>query len=248
MSVVMNKVAGIVCWFSVVAMLIVAPSLLAEDTPVIHNGVVVEVKNAGSYTYLQIDEAGDKFWIAAPHTMVRKGTQVSFSEQVWMYDFKSKMLGRTFEKILFVADVNVLSNAPTEADSPSTSTTVNPSDQTQVNVAQQPAVTTQPQPITEKAGRYTIEELFSRKDELKGKRISVNGEVVKVSENIMATNWIHIQDGTGKEGNDKIIFRSKTESPALGSAVTAEGTLKTDQDFGYGYSYSVIVEDSTFSK
>lgn len=237
------KISKLFSWISMGFVLASASPLLAEEATVVHNGIVIEAKNAGNYTYVQVDEAGDIFWIAAPHTIVQKGAKVSFSEQVWMYKFKSKMLNRTFDKLLFVADINVKPSAATSAADAS-STAVKPADQSKAVTAKQSAKKS----FLKAAGGYTIEEIFSRKDELKGKQVTVSGEVVKVSENIMGTNWIHIQDGTGEEGSDKIIFRSKDKPPAVGSTVTAKGSLNTDKDFGYGYYYSVIVEDSTFSK
>ena len=94
----------------------------------------------------------------------------------------------------------------------------------------------------------TIAEIFANKDTLKGKMVRVKGKVVKVSHNIMKHNWIHITDGTGENGTDKIIFRSKTESVPVDTEVVAEGIVDTDLDFGYGYTYSILIDDSTFTK
>lgn len=110
------------------------------------------------------------------------------------------------------------------------------------------AVAASPDSAPEAAGTYTVAEIYSRKSELKGRLVKVRGNVVKVSANIMGKMWVHIQDGTGLEGGNKIVFRSQKESPAVGSVVTAQGRLETDKDFGAGYFYPVIVEDSTFSK
>lgn len=94
----------------------------------------------------------------------------------------------------------------------------------------------------------TIAEIFANKDSLKGKKVQVKGKVVKVSRNIMKYNWIHIQDGTGEKGTNKIIFRSKTQHPEVNSEVLAQGVIDTDLDFGYGYTYSILVEDASFSQ
>lgn len=94
----------------------------------------------------------------------------------------------------------------------------------------------------------TIAEIFSKKDSLKGKVVRVKGIVVKVSHNIMKLNWIHIKDGTGEKGADKIIFRSKTQSAPVDSEVIAQGIVDIDLDFGYGYTYSILINDATFIK
>lgn len=208
---------------TVMAALITTASYAGAGTQ--HSGVVLETVTGGGYTYINVEEKGKKFWIAGPETSVRKGARVSFSEQVWMKGFKSKALNRTFDSILFVSGVEAGQSTPV----PSKAT---------------PA--SEPPAVIE--GAYTIEQVYSKTSELRGKLVKVRGKVVKVSDNIMGRTWVHIQDGTGSEGSDKLIFRSKSESAVVGSVVIAEGILETDKDFGFGYFYPVIVEDSTFSK
>ena len=65
---------------------------------------------------------------------------------------------------------------------------------------------------------------------------------------IMGTNWVHIQDGTGEAGSNDVVFRSREGIAAVGDVVTARGKLVTDQDFGYGYVYPVLVEEASFTK
>lgn len=97
-------------------------------------------------------------------------------------------------------------------------------------------------------GTYNVTDVYARKTELAGKPVTVKGNVVKVSEAIMGKNWVHIQDGTGAEGSNDIVFTSTNQSPAVGDQVVATGIVAIDKDFGYGYVYSVIVEEATFSK
>lgn len=97
-------------------------------------------------------------------------------------------------------------------------------------------------------GAVSVADLFAKKQELSGKSVTVEGNVVKVSEAIMGKNWIHIQDGTGGEGTNDIVFTSATQSAKVGDHVVATGTVATDKDFGYGYFYAVIVEEASFSK
>ncbi|MDQ1340231.1 MAG: hypothetical protein QG567_1388 [Campylobacterota bacterium] len=97
-------------------------------------------------------------------------------------------------------------------------------------------------------GIFKVADLFAKKAELNGKVVEVKGEVVKVSSNIMGRYWIHIQDGSGKEGTNDIIFTAPEATVQKGDKVTAKGVLAMDKDFGYGYFYSAIVENSVFSK
>jgi hypothetical protein len=206
-----------------------APSYAAK----IHQGTVIEATTAGPYTYMQIEEGKEKFWIAATPTKIKKGAKVSFAEQLWMYKFKSKSMNRVFDKILFVATVH-------EGDGA-----------LQAPTKQRPMPTAKSfAPIKQKKayGTFTVEELFTKKAELKGKSVKVKGKVVKVLDGIMGMSWIHIKDGTGAAGSDDIIFTSKRDTAVVGSTVTAQGTLITDKDFGSGYFYAVIMEDSTFTK
>jgi hypothetical protein len=210
-------------WIVMAVLTITASYAIAGSSQ--HTGVVLETVTGGGYTYIHIEEDGKKFWIAGPQTSISKGARVGFSEQVWMSNFTSKALNRTFDKLLFVSGVQVESSVPaSSAISPPTDST------------------------SEVTGTYTVEELLSGKDELNGHLVKVRGNVVKISERILGRTWVHIKDGTAHEGSSKIIFTSTNDSAVVGSVVTAQGRLETDKDFGFGYFYPVIVEDSTFSK
>ncbi len=199
----------------------------------VHNGTVVEVLDGGSYTYMQIEESGKKFWIAGPQSSIKKGEKVNFSEQVWMPNFQSKTLNRTFDNILFVGGVNK-GVAAVNANS--------------TRVVRKAAPKAAPVFSNEPAKKYTVEDIYANKPELNGHNVMVTGKVVKISKNIMRRNWVHIEDGTGFPGSNKIVFRTTTDTVKVGDSVTATGRLETDKDFGMGYFYSVIVEDSTFKK
>ena len=59
----------------------------------------------------------------------------------------------------------------------------------------------------------------------------------------MGKNWIHIQDGTEfEDGFDLTVTTSGTAT--MGEIVTFEGKISLDKDFGYGYSYAVLMEDA----
>jgi hypothetical protein len=88
----------------------------------------------------------------------------------------------------------------------------------------------------------TIAKLLADKKAYEGKSMKVKGQVTKFNGGIMGKNWIHIQDGTEyKDGFDLTITTDITV--AVGEIVTFEGKIALDRDFGYGYSYSIIMED-----
>jgi len=200
-----------------------------------HTGTVMETMNSGGYTYARIMENKNEFWIAGSTSSVNVGDTVSFGEEMVMPSFTSKTLDRTFKDLMFVGPITQGRVASTTSSSPHG-----------YSSSSKPEVAADVGIIKKAEGGYTVEELFKKKAELKGKVVKVRGRVVKVSNNIMKTNWIHIQDGTGAAGSNDVIFRAKTSTVKVDDIVLATGTLVTDQDFGYGYQYAVLVEDASF--
>ncbi|MBT8386529.1 MAG: hypothetical protein KJO12_03890, partial [Ignavibacteria bacterium] len=96
-------------------------------------------------------------------------------------------------------------------------------------------------------GSKTVEQIFNEKISLSGKTVKVKGKVVKINQNIMNRNWIHIQDGTGGETNSDLVVTSQ-DLVAVGDIVIAEGIVASDKDFGSGYFFPVIVEDAKIVK
>ena len=213
--------------------LLASAAMTAAVGAPIHTATVLETMDSGGYTYVKVDEEGAVYWAAAPATEVSVGDRVTFTEQMKMVDFTSRTLGRTFEELMFVGGLGG-GSAASGAQAAQAATLP---DEAAVLV-----------PIAKAQGGYTIAEVFAGKDDLKGKTVRVRGKVVKVSRNIMGLNWVHLQDGSGADGTDRLIFRSATNTVDIGTVVTAEGTLDTDKDFGYAYRYAVLVDDSSFSQ
>lgn len=89
----------------------------------------------------------------------------------------------------------------------------------------------------------TIGKLLADRQSYAGKIIKVKGQVTKFNGGIMGRNWVHIQDGTEyQDGFDLTVTTDNTV--AMGETVTFEGKIALDKDFGYGYTYSVIMEDA----
>jgi len=101
-------------------------------------------------------------------------------------------------------------------------------------------------PVEKPANGKTVAELFAEVDTLKNTEVTVRGKVVKFTANILGRNWIHVQDGSGDaaQKNHDITITS-TEQTSIGSIVTFKGTLVTDQNFGSGYFYPVLMEKAT---
>jgi len=193
----------------------------------VHNVLVEEKLDASSYTYLKVSENSKSYWIAVTKMDVSPGEYVIFSKSMEMKNFKSESLDRTFESILFVDDAAKSENEET-LKSP------------HQNIASNKDVSVQVEPLKD---GYTVEQIYNKKSTLESKTVKVRGKVVKVNENIMGTNWIHIQDGTGKDGTHDLLVTSETV-PEVGKTIVAEGKVISDKDFGAGYFYSVLLENS----
>lgn len=92
-------------------------------------------------------------------------------------------------------------------------------------------------------GGITIAELFANKKDYSGKSVKIKGKVTKVNPEIMGKNWIHLQDGTIYEGEFDLTITSDI-IPETGSIVTFEGKVALDRDFGYGYTYPIMLEEA----
>jgi hypothetical protein len=92
----------------------------------------------------------------------------------------------------------------------------------------------------------TVEQVNNEMAQLKGKQVTVTGEVVKVNNGIMKRNFVHVQDGTGGKNSNKLIITSK-QTAAVGNNVTITGTVVLGTDFGMGYSYPLLIENSSIT-
>ena len=96
---------------------------------------------------------------------------------------------------------------------------------------------------------YTIEEIYSKKEELSQKTITVRAIVVKFMPQIMGKNWIHIQDGTGSaESGNNDISVSTLDTAEVGDEVIIKGTLGIDKDFGMSCAFGVLIEEASINK
>ena len=92
----------------------------------------------------------------------------------------------------------------------------------------------------------TVAAVYKDKATLAGKTVSAQGKVVKVNNNIMGRNFVHIQDGSGdaKAGTNDLLVTGK-QVVAVGDQVTISGKVALNRDFGSGYSYPLLVEEAS---
>jgi hypothetical protein len=72
-----------------------------------NEGIVVSILDTTGYTYMELENGGKRFWIAAPTTQVKVGDHIRFTESMTMHNFTSKSLNRTFNRLIFVTSTKV---------------------------------------------------------------------------------------------------------------------------------------------
>jgi hypothetical protein len=103
--------------------------------------------------------------------------------------------------------------------------------------------------LADEAVQRTIGDIHKEKAELAGKQVKFSGKVVKVNNQIMNRNFLHLQDGSGTaaDGTNDITVTSD-DTAAKGDEITVTGTVVLDLDFGAGYQYPLLVEKATITK
>ena len=206
-------------------------------------GTVLETLNAGGYTYVFIETDQDQRWVAVPKTAVLVDDVVLTQQGMAMPNFESKSLNRTFEVVYFAGGLqNLTAPAPVAVDTSGTLPQGQPSTDSTVEAAPQVVK------VAELTPGEDIAYVYANQDALAGQKISLRGKVVKFNANIMGTNFIHIQDGSGDvaDGSNDLTVTSKAVT-AVGETVVVTGTVIQNKDFGYGYKFPVLIEDASIS-
>ncbi len=203
------------------------------------SGTVSETMDAAGYTYVQIDTGSEKIWAAAPQFSVNTGDNVIIPSGMAMTNYHSQSLNRDFPVVYFVEAVL---NASNPADESADSATVQlPPGHPPLNGQTAPQFDLSN--IVKADGGQTIAEIYSQKEQYAGNNVTVRGKVVKFSPQIMGTNWLHIQDGSGSaEGANNDLTVTSNTQVKVGDMVIIKGQLTADKDFGFGYKYALIVE------
>jgi len=94
-----------------------------------------------------------------------------------------------------------------------------------------------------------IETVWKTRTALAGTSVTVRGKVVKFNGGILGVNWIHLQDGTGKEADRTNDLTVTSDAGAkIGETITATGIVGINKDLGSGYNYPVILEKATITR
>lgn len=203
----------------------------APSTPdgTIRKVVLEEVLTTDKYNYMQVSEDEQKYWIAISKADVEVGETYYFRGGLLKRNFFSREFNRVFDTVYLVSEI---------WSKKSKGQAVTPSEA--ADEAQMPELEVGELDVA--SGGITLAELFANKEKYQNQVVSVTGKVVKVNPQIMNRNWLHIQDGSGK---DLDLTITTDANVPLGAVVTMEGTITLDKDFGAGYRYDIIMESAT---
>ena len=202
-------------------------------------GTVAETMNAAGYTYVLIESEGNRTWVAAPELAVSVGDVVQTEPRMAMHEFTSKTLNRSFEVVYFVSAVDNLSASASPVARPDSGS----------GGAEERLDTAADIAVAEINPGQNIAYVYANKDTLVGQQVSLRGKVVKYNANIMGTNFIHIQDGSGDAANgDNDLTVTSDSETAVNEEVVVTGTIILDKDFGSGYQFPVLLENASITR
>lgn len=226
------------------------PTIIQEDTPEsdgmeasamptttpmdLHEVKSIDVQHTGKYTYVQVLEGTKSFCVAIPlDKEIKKGNTYYFRGGIIMANPEVLQFNEKFETVMISPG---LSENPLAVSTPGASTTAPiASDGVKIKEVK----------IETAPGVTTLSELFKNPQKYEGKTIKVQGQCVKLNRMILNKNWLHIQDNsTNKDGQKYDLTITTLDEVQLGDIVIFEGKLALNKDFGAGYKYDVILEES----
>ena len=209
------------------------PKNRSEQKVNVHQVVAQEAIQVNSYTYIRVKEGDKEYWMAGTTMDVKKGETLYYTTAMEMKKFESKELNRTFDSIFFVDNIGKVPPANVQEGIQAT--------------PQRPTIEKENITVAPAAGGITIAQLFSNTGGYSNKTVLIKGKVVKINTGIMGKNWAHIQDGTSS-GNNFDLTVTTNDLVNVGDVVAFEGKISLNKDFGYGYSYQVLLEDAKLKK
>jgi hypothetical protein len=200
-------------------------------------GTVAETMDAGTYTYVRVENEDGEIWAAAGRFDVAVGDRVTVPLEMAMESFHSDTLDRDFEVIYFAQHIAREGEAPAAATMPA--------GHPPVTGAAASHGTMELPSVDSVEGGVTVGAIWTDREQLAGTTVTVRGQVVKFNGGILGTNWIHIQDGTGDpEAGTHDVTVTSNATASVGDVITVTGPVVVDQDFGAGYRYPVLIKDA----
>lgn len=220
-----------------------AAASTAEGSGQTVTGPVLETVDAAPYTYVRVRTPTGEIWAAAPQFPIKVGDRVVVPLEMPMKDFHSQTLNRRFPLVYFASQIGREGEAGSVAAAPRSAPQLRSAHGTEAPAAPAQVL----EPMTPPPGATSIAALWANRKTLAGKPVTVRGKVVKFNAAILGQNWIHLQDGTGKAGdnsNDITVTTPETVTVSVGDTITVTGTLAIDKTLGEGYAYGALIENA----
>lgn len=198
-----------------------------------HKVVVNEILQTSRYTYLNVTEEAEPFWIAIPRKDdVEQGATYYYRGGLKKNNFESAEHNRVFDVVYLVSGISKDPGMNEMGGSP------------HGNMAAQTPSADPNEKLDPPPGGITIAELLKNREKYEGKTVRIRGRCVKLNNMIMNRNWIHLNDGSmGDEKTDLTV--TTTDIVQLGAIVAVEGKITLNKDFGAGYKYDIIMEEAS---
>jgi hypothetical protein len=218
----------------------------------LHKATVKEVIQTTKYTYLYVREEQKEYWTAISKQDFMAGEEFFYMDDVvtQMVNFHSQELNRDFPTILFLSQITTTqekSATSQQATMSQPSAMPHPAMNREAHSGRKTVPAVENISVKPARGGVAIAELYANKATYSGKKVKVKGSVVKVNNQIMGRNWVHLQDGT-KHGKEYDLTCTTQASVNVGDIVTFEGVITLDKDFTSGYFYPLIMEDAVVNE
>ena len=194
----------------------------------LHTVQILETLPTEKYVYAKVKEDDATFWIATVKTEIEIGQSYYYKGSVLQTNFESKEYNRTFEEVFFVSEIIPSGHGMSYNESTDEGKTPGAIDKKQ-----------KPSKNIVVKGSVQIADLIANPEKYGGETIQISGECVKVNNEIMGRNWIHLNDGSADEF-DLVVTSGATVE--VGQVLTFEGIVGLERDFGSGYYYDIIIE------
>lgn len=209
---------------------------------------VREVRQAGTYTALQIGDAETQAPLLAPALLVEVGAMVEVSDYVLRRGFSLDGVG-TFDAVLIATRVvgpgvrHQLHLVRAGAELTDLPPGHPPSPQQGVPLAET-LTPTADRIAAIPEGLPTIAELRANREELAWREVAVRGLVTGRTLRALGRNWLQIEDGSGEQIRLPLLVSTQA-APPLGELVRAQGMLHIHEDVGAGVVHPVLLAEAT---
>lgn len=200
----------------------------------IHEVKIVEIIPASKYVYLNVKEDKDQFWIATKKREIDLDSTYFYREALLKTDFKSKIHDRVFDTIYFVTKLVTQMHGAKYTSGNTDNIKISEKINNPVEVTSD-----KNKDISYKI-YPDISTFLNDPDKFDGQAVQIKGKCVKVNNNIMNKNWIHLKD---ESQDDFDLIITTNMSAQKGDIITIQAMVALNKDYGAGYSYDLILEN-----